>query len=126
MGERIYSVRGAVQLSEDTAELMSIGVCELVEGILTKNSVPEANIIHVLFTQTLDLTNENPARALRKGGGFSHTPLFCSSEPEYPDSLPRTVRVLVSYYHRESHVPRPLYLHGAELLRLDLGTTKSR
>ena len=126
MGMRIFSVRGAVQLSDDLSKLMSQSVRELVIGLMKKNSIPEAEIVHILFTQTNDLVGGNPARALREGGGFTHTPLFCSSEPEYPDSLPRTVRVLVSYYHVESHVPRPLYLHGAEMLRLDLGAAEEQ
>ena len=115
----IRAVRGAIQLENDSPEAMTDGVCRLLEQLLEGNGITEADIVSIMFSQTSDLTAENPARALRRSG-FSSTPLFCTSEPEYPDSLPRTLRVLVTFEADSAAEPKPVYLDGARGLRPDI------
>ena len=116
---KLFSVRGAVQLDKNNAANMENHVTQLLTDLVETNGINETEIVHILFTQTKDLTRENPARALRKSG-FQNVPLFCSLEPQYPRSLKRTVRVLVTYYHGTDHQPSPIYLNGAQILRTDL------
>lgn len=123
--ERLFSVRGAVCLAADNAEEMRGAVGELLTLLLSKNSIQPDLIVNILFSQTQDLVNENPARALRRFG-FPNVPLFCSCEPVYPDTLPKTVRVLLTYYNSPDHRPSPVYIRGAEALRADLFPGKAQ
>lgn len=117
--ERLFSVRGAVQLDEDSREEMQHKVGELMSELLERNGLSGERIVNVLFSQTQDLSAENPARAFRVSG-YGGLPLFCTQEPSYPDTLERVVRVMLTYYQESEHRPVPVYLHGAEKLRLDL------
>ena len=117
--QRIWSLRGATSIPADSSELMEQEVKALIEEILEKNEIKESSIVNIVFSQTADLVTENPARVLRKHG-FKHTPLFCSQEPSYPDTLDRMVRCLVTYYADESHRPKAVYRGEAKNLRKDL------
>ncbi|MFP4372902.1 MAG: chorismate mutase [Spirochaetaceae bacterium] len=116
---RVRAVRGAIQLREDSAEAMRDGVRRLLAQLLERNGIAEERIVSIIFSQTGDLTAENPARALRRAG-FAATPLFCTAEPEYPESLPRTLRVLLSFETEAAGEARPVYLDGAHSLRPDI------
>jgi len=115
----VQAVRGAIQLAADSPEAMTEGVGRLLSRMLEANGFAEDNIVSILFSQTTDLSAENPARALRRSG-FAQTPLFCTSEPSYPDSLPRVLRVLVTVEVAERFEVRPVYLDGARRLRPDI------
>ena len=116
----VFAVRGAVQLSEDSCQAMRTAVIELISQLCGLNLIQaETDIVSIHFTQTPDLCGANPARELRTIG-YAATPLFCSAEPVYPDSLPRTVRVLMTYRAQRDHTPRPVYLRGAGVLRSDV------
>jgi chorismate mutase len=115
----VRAVRGAIQLDRDSSDEMSSGVARLVGGLLEANAIEEDDIVSIIFSQTKDLASENPARALRRSG-FSGVPLFCTSEPEYPGSLPRVLRVLLTFETSSTQPPQPLYLDGARNLRPDL------
>jgi chorismate mutase len=102
---------------------MEGAVSRLLDSLLAQNGLSERHIVSIVFSQTRDLEGENPARALRRsaiGPRFAETPLFCTQEPEYPDSLPRVVRVLVTFQRPEGGGATPVYLEGAEVLRPDL------
>jgi chorismate mutase len=115
----VKAVRGAIQLTEDSAEAMTEAVGSLVHAALERNAILECDIVSVIFSQTPDLRSENPARALRRVG-FSETPLFCTSEPAYPDSLPRTLRILITFEQSTPAPVEPVYLGGARALRPDI------
>jgi chorismate mutase len=126
---RLWSVRGAVRLDLIHSDhisresQMTHRLDELLTGLLKKNGIDSANCVNIQFTQTEDIDFMNAASAARKGthaDAISRIPLFCAQEPRYPGSLPGTIRVLITYYNDADHVPEPVYLHGAELLRKDI------
>ena len=79
----------------------------------------ESDLISIVFSQTRDLNEANPASALREIG-YSDVPLFCTQEPEYKGSMPGVIRVLVSFNCAEKRKVIPVYLDGAEALRTDI------
>ncbi len=126
---RIWSVRGAVQLSELTGDPtekerdMIERVGELLLSVMEQNGIDDNNAVHIYFSQTEDLDFLNAATAARRSvvkEAVSQIPLFCSLEPRYPNALARTVRLMLTYYQDKEHNPAPVYLHGAEILRKDL------
>ncbi|GAB6090867.1 chorismate mutase [Spirochaeta dissipatitropha] len=105
----VFAVRGAVQLETDSVISMREAVTELLGTLCRQNDLHEDDIISIQFTQTSDLVQANPARELRSSG-FENVSLFCSLEPDYPESLERTLRVLVTYRSSIQHKPSAVYL----------------
>ncbi len=116
---RTRAVRGAVQISKDSVELIERNVGELVKTIIKVNGINEEDIISIQFTITGDLRSKNPAAALRKYG-FETVPLFCSLEPDIEGAMERVIRVLVTFDQAAGDPIVPVYLYGAEKLRPDL------
>lgn len=114
------AIRGAIQVPANTASDIAAGVKELMEAILSANSITPSDVISVFFTSTADLTAAFPAAACREMG-FGNVPLIGSVEVDVPGALDRTVRAML-------HVETPaasdqishIYLHGAAALRRDI------
>jgi chorismate mutase len=117
----IKAVRGAVQVTADEKEQIVSQIKKMVSGMISENHIKEKNIISIFFSITSDLKSVNPAAALRRGGVFSETPLFCMQEPETHDSLPKTIRAVITAdgFSAESSIVH-IYLGGARKLRPDL------
>lgn len=110
-------MRGAV-CCVNTAESIQDAAASLYREILEKNSIEEADIISIQFTVTADLNAMNPATALRREGFALSAPLFVSLEPQVENSLPGTIRVMITFYGSEK--PVAVYIRGAQALRPDL------
>jgi chorismate mutase len=116
------AVRGAIQLSDPSAAAIEAASVRLVREVLRSNAIAENHLVSIIFSLTEDLTAANPATGLRRDG-FSETPLFCVQEARVDGSMPRVIRVLVTWDSLERRAPVPVYLDGAESLRPDLGGT---
>ena len=113
------AVRGAIQVAENSAAAIEAAGARLALEIFRVNRIAENHIVSILFSMTEDLTAANPATGLRRTG-YSTTPLFCTQEARVEGSLPRVIRVLVTYDSPEGAAAVPVYLDGAEGLRPDL------
>ena len=110
-----------MQIAEDDKNLIIEKVGYLIKKILHENKIEEDQIISLFFSITADLKTVNPAAALRSGGGFGKTPLFCAQEPDSDGAMPRVVRVLMTCEFTENMKElSPVYIDGAEKLRPDL------
>ena len=114
------AVRGATQVTANTAEAISDGVKELIGAMMRANSLTPSSVISVIFTSTPDLTAAFPAAACREIG-FESVPLIGAVEVDVPGALERTIRVML---HCESSIGADkishVYLHGAQSLRRDI------
>lgn len=115
MGERLYAVRGAVTIDEDTREQVVERTQALLTELLQRNGVSKDDIVSVFFTATDDVHAEFPAAAARLMG-LNGIPLMCARELEVTSALalPRCIRILMHYYG--SRPPQPVYL--GETVRL--------
>jgi len=117
--KRLFGLRGAAQCL-NTAEDIRRQVSLLYDTLLEKNSLAEADIVSVIFSQTADLDSLNPAAALRQTGRAGELALFALREAETAnDPLPRVIRVLIHCYLPEGAQPCHAYRNGAEILRPD-------
>ena len=116
----VRAFRGATQLSADTKAEMREAVVELLQEVLTANSISNDDLISILFTATPDLQSDFPAAGVRELG-LVDLPLICAQELDVKGSLPRTIRLLI---HANSSLTRSevthRYLRGAVVLRPDL------
>jgi chorismate mutase len=117
---RVRAARGAITVSDDTAEHVLGATERLLGEMLQRNRIEHDDLISVLFTMTEDLRSAFPAEGARRMG-LGGVPLMCAREIPVVGSMPRVVRTLM-HFHTElplgeiAHV----YLDGAESLRDDL------
>ncbi|MCA9807748.1 MAG: chorismate mutase [Cyanobacteria bacterium HKST-UBA06] len=126
----LRAVRGAITLDTDSPKAMAEAVGELVGSLMRQNHIDAADIVSAFFTVTADITQANPATAIRLvRPDWQHVPMLCSQEPQIQGGLELCVRVLLQWYERMDHqVPSPtplqgavpVYLKGASHLRPDL------
>jgi chorismate mutase len=122
MGEiRVRAARGAICLSEDTADSVLAATERLLATMLERNAVDADDIVSAFFTVTDDLRSAFPAEAARRMG-LGRVPLLCAQEIPVQGSMRGVIRVLLQFHttlgpEAVAHV----YLDGAESLRDDLG-----
>lgn len=115
MDERLYAVRGAVTVDEDTREQVVERTQALLKELFDRNAIDTASIVSIFFTATEDVRAEFPAAAARLMG-LDGIPLMCARELEVHSSLslPRCIRILIHYYGTKP--PQAVYL--GETVRL--------
>ncbi|MGA2757159.1 MAG: chorismate mutase [Solirubrobacteraceae bacterium] len=119
MSERLYALRGATSVPENSAEAIRAATEELMRVLIERNELEIDRFVSCIFTATDDLNAEFPALAARNIG-FDRVPLICTREIDVPGALPRVIRVLAHYYAPDGHVARHVYLGEARSLRADL------
>ena len=119
MSERLYALRGATSVPENSAEAILAATEELMRVLIERNELEIDRFVSCIFTATDDLNAEFPALAARNIG-FDRVPLICTREIDVPGALPRVIRVLAHYHAPDGHVARHVYLGEARSLRADL------
>lgn len=117
--ERLFAVRGAVQVEANEAEPILAATEGLMGELMARNGLQPERIVSCLFTCTGDLDAEFPAVAARRLG-LDSVPLLCAQEIDVPGAMPRVIRVMVHYYAGAEHRPAHTYLGEAQNLRADL------
>lgn len=114
-------VRGATTVAADEPELILQATRELLEEILAENeNMKPEDIASAIFTVTDDLASTFPAQAARQMG-WSLVPMLCAREIPVPNSLPRSIRVLVHWNtDAAQNEVKHVYLRDAVKLRPDL------
>lgn len=124
MQGRVYAVRGATTVDQNTEDAITESTKELLLNICKENDIKASSqIISVFFTSTSDLTAVFPAKAARMIG-WTSVPLLCAQELEIEDSMSSCIRVLIHFYASENdqndQVVKHIYLKEAKNLRPDL------
>ena len=116
---RLYALRGAISVEDNTEAAILDGTRELVQAIMERNGLAAEQMVSCVFSATTDLNAQFPAVAARDLG-LSRVPLLCTQEIDVPGALPRVIRVLLHYYAGPDHAPQHVYLREARSLRADL------
>jgi chorismate mutase len=118
-GQRLWAVRGAVQVERNDPDAILAATEELVRELMGRNGLGPEAMVSCIFTLTPDLDAEFPAVAARRLG-LDSVPLLCASEVRVPGAMERVIRVLLHYYADSAHTPTHAYLGEAQSLRSDL------
>ena len=121
--QRLYALRGAISIDDNTEEAILTGTRALVQEIMSRNSLTADQMVSCVFSATTDLNAQFPAVAARDLG-LSRVPLLCTQEIEVPGALPRVIRILLHYYASNGHAPQHVYLGEARSLRQDLDSAQ--
>lgn len=117
----IRGVRGATTVDENCAESIIARVQELLSALIAANEINSEDIGAVIFSSTPDLDAAFPAVAARRIG-WNEVPLFGTQEIDQPDGVKKCIRVLLLLNtERGQREIRHQYLHGATVLRPDVG-----
>ncbi|HYM46672.1 MAG TPA: chorismate mutase [Solirubrobacteraceae bacterium] len=119
MSQRLFALRGAIDVPENEAQAIREATARLMREIMERNSLTPEDVVSCIFTVTDDLDAEFPAVAARELG-FDRVALLCAREIPVPRSMPRVIRVLIHYHAAEDHRPTIVYLGKAVALRDDL------
>jgi chorismate mutase len=117
--ERLFAVRGAIQVEVNEADAILSATEELVGELISRNGLEPERMVSCVFTCTRDLDAEFPAVAARDLG-LDSVPLLCAQEIAVPGAMPRVIRLMVHYYAPSGHQPTHTYLGEAQNLRADL------
>jgi chorismate mutase len=117
--QRLFAVRGAIQVDVNEADSIVAATEELLRQLIARNELGADAMVSCLFTATEDLDAEFPAVAARKLG-LDQVPLMCCREIPVPGSMPRVIRVMLHFYAPEGHAPAHAYIGEAKKLRADL------
>jgi chorismate mutase len=117
--QRLFAVRGAVQVGANEADAIVAATSELMRELLARNDLPPEALVSCVFTTTEDLDAEFPAVAARNIG-LDAVPLLCCREIPVPGSMERVIRVMVHFYAPEGSSPAHVYLGATQELRSDL------
>lgn len=123
---KLWAVRGAITISQDTAADVLEATRELLTAIFDRNQIVAENVVSIIFTVTPDIRSEFPAVAARHLG-LTTTPLLCMQEIPKAGALPYCIRVLIHLYTGLSKDElKPVYLRNAVNLRPDLASTEAQ
>jgi chorismate mutase len=117
--QRLFALRGAISVDENTEEAILEGTRELVASVMERNVLAPEQLVSCVFSATTDLNAQFPAVAARDLG-LSQVPLLCTQEIDVPGALPRVIRLLLHYHASQGHTPQHVYLREARALRADL------
>ncbi len=117
----VRGVRGATTVPENSRDEIMDATEELLNEMVSANSIESDDIAAVYFTLTSDLNAEFPAVAARERLGWRLVPLINSIEIDRPGSMRRCVRVLLFLNTSKSQEDiRHIYLRDAVVLRADI------
>jgi chorismate mutase len=122
-GDRLWAVRGAVQVERNEAEAILSATEGLVGELMRRNGLAADRLVSCIFTVTPDLDAEFPAVAARRLG-LDSVPLLCAKEVDVPGAMERVIRVLVHYYADSEQRPSHTYIGAAQGLRADLDSAQ--
>ena len=118
-------LRGATTADANTRDAILAATRQLFALMIRLNEVQKEDVASVIFTVTRDLNAEFPALAARQLGWLD-VPLLCTHEIDVPGSLPRCIRILISWNttKTQSEVTH-VYVKEAVKLRPDLSSLPS-
>lgn len=114
-----YGLRGAITVDNNEREAILSATRELLEALIDRNGITEADIVSCILSMTDDLNAEFPAVAAREMG-LDQVPLLCVREIAVPGSMEHVIRALVHYRAAEGHQAQHVYLRDAQALRSDI------
>ncbi|MBN1680780.1 MAG: chorismate mutase [Anaerolineae bacterium] len=116
-------VRGAITVTENTADAILQAVSDLLSIMIDANQIDPDDVGCVFFTTTPDLNAEFPAVAARQLGWLD-VAILCGHEMDVPHGLKHCLRILIMWNTRlRAQDIQHIYLGDAISLRPDRSTS---
>ena len=117
--EKVTAIRGATTSNGNTLKEIENSVIELIDELISRNSLDPNKILSITFTVTKDLDACFPASIARKYFGLDSVAFLDCQQMYVPNDIDFCIRLMaLVIFPIESSVNHP-YMRGASNLRTD-------
>ena len=116
---KITFIRGATTASGNTVEKIENDVVELIDELISRNSLIKSNLLSITFTATKDLDACFPASIARKCNGLDSVAFLDCQQMHVSKDIDFCIRIMAQVLLPPNHSVKHPYLRGAAKLRTD-------
>ena len=116
---KITLIRGATTASGNSVEEIEDAVVELIDELISRNSLIKSNLLSIIFTATRDLDACFPASIARKCNGLNSVAFLDCQQMYVSDDINLCIRIMAQVLLPPNNLVKHPYLRGAAKLRTD-------
>ena len=116
---KIKFIRGATTASGNSIEEIEDAVVELIDELISRNSLIKSNLLSITFTATKDLDACFPASIARKCNGLDSVAFIDCQQMYVSNDLDFCIRIMAQVLLPPNNPINHPYLRGASKLRAD-------
>ena len=116
---KITFIRGATTASGNSIEEIENAVVELIDELISRNSLIKSNLLSITFTATKDLDACFPASIARKCNGLDSVAFLDCQQMHVSNDIDFCIRIMAQVLLPSNQPVKHPYLRGAAKLRAD-------
>ena len=116
---KITFIRGATTASGNSVKEIEDAVVELIDELISRNSLIKSNLLCITFTATKDLDACFPASIARKCNGLDSVAFLDCQQMYVSNDIDFCIRILAQVLLPENSKVKHPYLRNASKLRTD-------
>ena len=116
---KVTFIRGATTASENSVEEIEDAVVELIDELISRNSLIKSNLLSITFTATKDLDACFPASIARKCKGLNSVAFLDCQQMYVSNDVDFCIRIMAQVLLPPNYAIKHPYLKGASKLRAD-------
>ena len=116
---KIKFIRGATTASGNSIEEIEDAVVELIDELISRNSLSKSNLLSITFTATKDLDACFPASIARKCNGLDSVAFLDCQQMYVSNDIDFCIRIMAQVLLPPNNPINHPYLRGAAKLRTD-------
>ena len=116
---KIKFIRGATTASGNSIKEIEDAVVELIDELISRNSLSKSNLLSITFTATKDLNACFPASIARKCNGLDSVAFLDCQQMYVSNDIDFCIRIMAQVLLPTNNPVKHPYLRGAANLRTD-------
>ena len=116
---KIKFIRGATTASGNSIKEIEDAVVELIDELISRNSLSKSNLLSITFTATKDLDACFPASIARKCNGLDSVAFLDCQQMYVSNDIDFCIRIMAQVLLPPNYEIKHPYLKGAAKLRAD-------
>ena len=116
---KIKFIRGATTASGNSIEEIEDAVVELIDELISRNSLSKSNLLSITFTATKDLDACFPASIARKCNGLDSVAFLDCQQMHVSNDVDFCIRIMAQVLLPPNYPVKHPYLRSAAKLRPD-------
>ena len=116
---KVAFIRGATTSSGNSVEEIEDAVVELINELISRNSLIKSNLLSITFTSTKDLDACFPASIARKCNGLDSVAFLDCQQMFVENDIDFCIRIMAQVLLPQNNSVKHPYLRGAAKLRTD-------
>ena len=116
---KISFIRGATTASGNSVKEIEDAVIELVDELISRNSLTKSNLLSITFTATKDLDACFPASIARKCNGLDSVAFLDCQQMHVSNDVDFCIRIMAQVLMPPDNPIKHPYLRDAAKLRVD-------